>query len=135
LPRREHGFEMLCRDARLALRVGEWADASAAAMRALGLGRAATLLGVPAEAVHVEFVAALSGCAIRRSRSASMPGSGWVSTGGVPRACGRGTCAGLSRVEWMLPSGHGSADSGLGMNRAPDRLYPGVVAVLCSCRL
>jgi hypothetical protein len=26
-------------------------------------------------------------------------------------------------VEWMLPGGHGSADPGLGMNRAPDRLY------------
>jgi hypothetical protein len=38
---------------------GEWADASAAAMRALGLGRAATLLDVPAEAVHGEFVARL----------------------------------------------------------------------------
>jgi hypothetical protein len=25
-------------------------------------------------------------------------------------------------VEWMLPGGHGSADPGLGMNRAPDRL-------------
>jgi hypothetical protein len=28
-----------------------------------------------------------------------------------------------------------SAYPGLGMNRAPDRLYPTVVMVLCSCRL
>ena len=27
------------------------------------------------------------------------------------------------------------ADPGLGMNQAPDRLYPAVVVVLCSCRL
>lgn len=37
-------------------------------------------------------------------------------------------------VEWMRPGGHGSADPGLGMNRAPDRLYPPVVVVLGSCR-
>jgi hypothetical protein len=33
-------------------------------------------------------------------------------------------------VEWMLPGDHGSADPGLGMNRAPDRLYP---ALWLSC--
>ena len=71
------------------LRVGEWADGSAAAMRALGLGRAATLLDVPAEACTASSWPALSGRAFRRSRTASMPGSGWDSTGGVPRACGR----------------------------------------------
>src|ERR1039457_5591800 len=38
-------------------------------------------------------------------------------------------------VEWMPPDGYGSADPGLGMNRAPDRLYPAVVVVLGSCRL
>ena len=49
-------FEALCRDARVALRAGEWADASAAATRALGLWRAAPLLDVAAEALHREFV-------------------------------------------------------------------------------
>jgi hypothetical protein len=40
-------------------------------------------------------------------------------------------------VEWMLPGGHGSADPGLGMNRAPDRLYPGLwlSCVRVSCGL
>jgi hypothetical protein len=97
LPRREHGFEMLCRDARLALRVGEWADASAAAMRALGLGRAATLLDVPAEAVHGEFVARLERLRFQALEDRFDAGLRLDSTGGVPRACGRGTCAGLSR--------------------------------------
>jgi DNA-binding SARP family transcriptional activator/tetratricopeptide (TPR) repeat protein len=49
-------FEALCRDARAALRGSEWADASAAAARALRLWRAAPLLDVPAEALHGEFV-------------------------------------------------------------------------------
>jgi DNA-binding SARP family transcriptional activator len=49
-------FEALCRDARAALRAGEWADASAQALRALGLWRAAPLLDVPAEALRGEFV-------------------------------------------------------------------------------
>ena len=49
-------FEALCRDARAALRAGEWAGASAAAMRALGLWRAAPLLDVPSEALRGEFV-------------------------------------------------------------------------------
>jgi len=48
-------FEALCRDTRAALRAGEWADASAAAARALGLWRAAPLLDVPAEALRGEF--------------------------------------------------------------------------------
>jgi DNA-binding SARP family transcriptional activator/tetratricopeptide (TPR) repeat protein len=49
-------FEALSRDTRAALRAGEWADASAAAARALGLWRAAPLLDVPAEALRGEFV-------------------------------------------------------------------------------
>jgi tetratricopeptide (TPR) repeat protein len=49
-------FEALCRDTRAALRATEWADASDTAARALGLWRAAPLLGVPAEALRVEFV-------------------------------------------------------------------------------
>jgi DNA-binding SARP family transcriptional activator len=49
-------FESFCRDTRAALRAGEWADASAAATRALGLWRAAPLLDVPAEALRGEFV-------------------------------------------------------------------------------
>jgi len=49
-------FEALCRDTRAALRAGEWADASAAAARALGLWRADPLLDVPAEALRGEFV-------------------------------------------------------------------------------
>jgi DNA-binding SARP family transcriptional activator len=49
-------FEGLCRDARAALRAGEWAEASAAAVRALGLWRAAPLLDVPGEALRGEFV-------------------------------------------------------------------------------
>ncbi len=49
-------FEALCRDARAALRAGEWADASAATARALGLWRAAPLLDVPSEALRAEFV-------------------------------------------------------------------------------
>jgi DNA-binding SARP family transcriptional activator len=49
-------FEAHCRDARAALRASEWADASASAMRALGLWRAVPLLDVPAEALRGEFV-------------------------------------------------------------------------------
>jgi DNA-binding SARP family transcriptional activator len=49
-------FEAHCRDARAALRADEWADASASAMRALGLWRAVPLLDVPAEALRGEFV-------------------------------------------------------------------------------
>ena len=49
-------FEAHCRDARAALRAGEWAGASASAMRALGLWRAVPLLDVPAEALRGEFV-------------------------------------------------------------------------------
>jgi DNA-binding SARP family transcriptional activator/tetratricopeptide (TPR) repeat protein len=49
-------FGALCQDARSALRAGAWADASAAATRALGLWRAAPLLDVPAEALRGEFV-------------------------------------------------------------------------------
>jgi DNA-binding SARP family transcriptional activator/tetratricopeptide (TPR) repeat protein len=49
-------FEELCRDTRSALRADKWADASAAAVRALGLWRAAPLLDVPAEALREEFV-------------------------------------------------------------------------------
>ena len=49
-------FEALCRDTRSALRADKWADASDAAVRALGLWRAAPLLDVPAEALRGEFV-------------------------------------------------------------------------------
>jgi DNA-binding SARP family transcriptional activator/tetratricopeptide (TPR) repeat protein len=49
-------FEALCRDAREALRACEWKDASAAAVRALRLWRAAPLLDVAAEALRGEFV-------------------------------------------------------------------------------
>jgi len=49
-------FEALCRDARLALRAAEWANASVAATRALRLWRAAPLMDVPAEALRGEFV-------------------------------------------------------------------------------
>jgi len=52
-------FEGSCRDARAALRAGEWGDASASAGRALGLWRAAPLLDVPSEALRGEFVPAL----------------------------------------------------------------------------
>jgi DNA-binding SARP family transcriptional activator len=52
-------FEALCRDARTALRSGEWADVAATAGRALGLWRAAPLLDVPAEALRDEFVPGL----------------------------------------------------------------------------
>jgi DNA-binding SARP family transcriptional activator/tetratricopeptide (TPR) repeat protein len=48
-------FEALCRDARAALTASDWADASAAATRALRLWRAAPLLDVPAEALRGEF--------------------------------------------------------------------------------
>jgi DNA-binding SARP family transcriptional activator len=49
-------FEALGRDTRAALRAGAWADASEAAVRALGLWRAAPLLDVPAEALRSQFV-------------------------------------------------------------------------------
>jgi DNA-binding SARP family transcriptional activator len=49
-------FEALCRDTRAALRADEWANASAAAVRALRLWRAMPLLDVPAEALRGEFV-------------------------------------------------------------------------------
>jgi DNA-binding SARP family transcriptional activator/tetratricopeptide (TPR) repeat protein len=49
-------FEGLCREARAALRAGEWAGASAAAVRALRLWRAAPLLDIPAEVLRGEFV-------------------------------------------------------------------------------
>jgi DNA-binding SARP family transcriptional activator len=49
-------FEALCRDARAALVAGEWAGASAAAARALGLWRAAPLLDVSSEVLRKEFV-------------------------------------------------------------------------------
>ncbi|MGF7239194.1 MAG: BTAD domain-containing putative transcriptional regulator [Frankia sp.] len=52
-------FEAFCQDTRVAVRAGEWADASAAATRALRLWRAAPLLDVPAEAVRGEFVPGL----------------------------------------------------------------------------
>ena len=52
-------FEALCRDARAAVRAGEWAGASTAATRALGLWRAVPLLDVPAEALRAEFVPGL----------------------------------------------------------------------------
>jgi len=48
-------FEALCADARAALRAGQWAGASAAAARALGLWRAAPLLDIPSEALRGEF--------------------------------------------------------------------------------
>jgi DNA-binding SARP family transcriptional activator len=48
-------FEALGRDTRSALLAGDWADASAAAVRALGLWRAAPLLDVAAEALRGEF--------------------------------------------------------------------------------
>jgi hypothetical protein len=87
----------MCRDARLALRVGEWADASATAMRALGLGRAATLLDVPAEAVHGEFVARLERLRFQALENRFDAGSGWDSTGGVPGPVAEGRARGLSR--------------------------------------
>jgi DNA-binding SARP family transcriptional activator/tetratricopeptide (TPR) repeat protein len=49
-------FEALCRETRAASRAGQWADAFAAAGRALGLWRAAPLLDVPAEGLRGEFV-------------------------------------------------------------------------------
>jgi DNA-binding SARP family transcriptional activator/tetratricopeptide (TPR) repeat protein len=49
-------FEALCRGTRAALRAGGWADASAAAARALGLWRGVPLLDVPAEGLRREFV-------------------------------------------------------------------------------
>jgi DNA-binding SARP family transcriptional activator/tetratricopeptide (TPR) repeat protein len=49
-------FQELCRDARAASRAGEWAGASAAAVQALGLWRAAPLLDVPSEVLRSEFV-------------------------------------------------------------------------------
>ena len=49
-------FEALCRDTRSALRADRWADACDAAVRALGLWRAAPLLDVPAEALRGELV-------------------------------------------------------------------------------
>jgi DNA-binding SARP family transcriptional activator len=52
-------FEALCRDARAASRAGAWADASAAAVRALELWRATPLLDVPAEALRDRFVPSL----------------------------------------------------------------------------
>jgi len=46
------------------------------------------------------------------------------------------TCRTTPR-SWGRTGGHGSADPGLGLNRAPDRLYLAVffLVVLCSCRL
>ncbi len=52
-------FEALCRDSRVALRAGDWADAAAAAAGALGLWRAAPLLDVPSEVLRGEFVPGL----------------------------------------------------------------------------
>jgi DNA-binding SARP family transcriptional activator/tetratricopeptide (TPR) repeat protein len=49
-------FEALCQDTRAALRAGEYADASAAAARALGLWRASPLLDVSSEVLRGEFV-------------------------------------------------------------------------------
>jgi DNA-binding SARP family transcriptional activator len=49
-------FESLCRDARASLRASAWADASAAAARALGLWRAAPLLDIPSEVLRGKFV-------------------------------------------------------------------------------
>jgi DNA-binding SARP family transcriptional activator/tetratricopeptide (TPR) repeat protein len=49
-------FEALCGESRSALRAGAWADASAAAVRAQGLWRAAPLLDVPSEVLRTEFV-------------------------------------------------------------------------------
>jgi hypothetical protein len=63
-----------------------------------------------------------------------MPGSGWIAPAASLGLWLRDV-RGAVLVEWMLPGGHGSADPGLGMNRAPDRLYPAVVVVLGSCRL
>jgi DNA-binding SARP family transcriptional activator/Tfp pilus assembly protein PilF len=48
-------FGALCADARAALRAGQWASASAAAGRALGLWRATPLLDIPSEALRAEF--------------------------------------------------------------------------------
>jgi hypothetical protein len=50
---------------------------------------------------------------------------GRVGEGGDP-----GLDLGDIGLGWMLPGGHGSADPGLGMNRAPGRLY---LAVWLSC--
>jgi DNA-binding SARP family transcriptional activator/tetratricopeptide (TPR) repeat protein len=49
-------FEELCRDTRAAMRAGGWADASATAVRALALWRAAPLQDVPAESLREQFV-------------------------------------------------------------------------------
>jgi DNA-binding SARP family transcriptional activator/tetratricopeptide (TPR) repeat protein len=49
-------FEGLCREARAALRVGEWAGGSATAARALRLWRATPLLDVPSEALRAAVV-------------------------------------------------------------------------------
>ena len=48
-------FEEACRDARAALRLGEWEDASASAAQALRLWRAAPLLDVPSGTLRAEF--------------------------------------------------------------------------------
>ena len=52
-------FEALCRDARAALKSGEWAGAYAAAALALRLWRAAPLLDVPADVLRGDFVPGL----------------------------------------------------------------------------
>jgi DNA-binding SARP family transcriptional activator len=49
-------FEALCQATRAALRAGGWAEAAAAAARALGLWRAAPLLDVPSETLRGQFV-------------------------------------------------------------------------------
>jgi DNA-binding SARP family transcriptional activator/uncharacterized protein HemY len=58
-------FEALGREARAALRAGEWADAFRAATRALGLWRAAPLLDVPGEVLHRQFVPRLERLRLR----------------------------------------------------------------------
>jgi DNA-binding SARP family transcriptional activator/tetratricopeptide (TPR) repeat protein len=49
-------FEALCRAAGMALRAGEWADASTSAARAIGLWRGTPLLDIPSQTLRDEFV-------------------------------------------------------------------------------
>ena len=85
--------------------------------------------------VRIESVRALTAQTMLRARAGSRRSCRTRCCGsGAWRPCYRSP-AGRCRDRGDEQAVNGSADPGLGMNRAPDRLYLAVLVVLCSCRL
>jgi hypothetical protein len=72
------------------------------------------------------LIPAMMVCAANRPT----PGISLSCAAASAEGCDLGLDLGDIGLGWMLPGGHGSADPGLGMNRAQDQLY---LAVWLSC--